>query len=129
MTSSRIPYVTTVVPNDWNSLMRFNRDVQKYLSSLAKSDQAIILSDLTLTSTTASRLLATDASKQLVSTDLNSWVAGTTNQITVTDDTDGTITLSAPQDIHTGATPEFYGLTSTGDIELTLGKKLYFDGS
>ena len=45
---------------------------------------------------TASRLMATDGTEEMVSTDLAAWVAGTTSQITVTDDGDGTITLSAP---------------------------------
>ena len=65
--------------------------------------------DVKLYDRTASRLLATDSSKVTTSTDLNSWVTGTANQITVTDDTDGTITLSLPQDIHTGASPTFAG--------------------
>jgi hypothetical protein len=114
MTSSRIPYIASVIPNDWNSLMRFSRDVQKYLSSLGKSDQTIYLSDLYLTGSTVSRLLATDASQKVVSTDLASWVAGTTNQITRTDDGDGTITLSTPQNIHTGASPTFVTAKLTG---------------
>ena len=38
-------------------------------------------------------------------------IAGTANRITVADDGDGTITFSAPQDIHTGATPTFASLT------------------
>jgi hypothetical protein len=60
---------------------------------------------------TASLLISTDASKRLTSvTDLTAWVAGTANQVIVTDDTDGTVTLSAPQDIHTGATPTFAGV-------------------
>ena len=62
---------------------------------------------LTLTGLTASRLIASDASKALVSSDLASWVAQTANQVLVADDGDGTITLSTPQDIHTGATPTF----------------------
>ena len=66
----------------------------------------------------ASRLVATDASKTMVSVDdLTDWVAGTTNQITVTDDTDGTITLSTPQDIHTGASPTFAGLTVVNAVD------------
>jgi len=60
---------------------------------------------------TASRLLALSAANVVQNTDLNSWVTGTSNQITVTDDTDGTITLSLPQSIHTAATPTFGGLT------------------
>ncbi|MFH1392655.1 MAG: hypothetical protein ABIG90_03210, partial [bacterium] len=66
---------------------------------------------------TASRLVASDANKNLVSSDLASWVAGTTNQIIVTDDADGTITLSLPQDIHTGASPTFAGSTLTGTLD------------
>ena len=52
-----------------------------------------------LVSLTASRLMSSDASKVLSSVaDLTSWIAGTTNQVVVTDDTDGTVTLSAPPD-------------------------------
>lgn len=69
-----------------------------------------------ITGSTATRLLATNSSKDVASTDLSSWITGTSNQVTVTDDSDGTVTLSAPQDIHTGATPEFAGLTVVGNI-------------
>lgn len=75
--------------------------------------KAVTLSDLT-----ASRLVATDSSKVIVSVaDLAAWVAGTSNQIVVTNDADGTITLSCPQDIHTDATPEFAGwvIKDSGD--------------
>lgn len=44
------------------------------------------------------------------------WIAGTTNQITVTDDGDDTVTLSLPQNIHTGASPTFAGLILNGTI-------------
>lgn len=58
----------------------------------------------------ASRLLATDSNQEFSSVDdLTAWIAGTSNQVTVTDDADGTVTLSAPQDIHTDAEPEFAG--------------------
>ena len=40
-------------------------------------------------------------------------LTGTANQITVTNGA-GTITLSLPQDIHTGASPTFVGLTLSG---------------
>jgi len=67
---------------------------------------------LTLSGLTASRLVATGAGSALESVaDLASWVAGTSNRITVANDGDGTITLSAPQDIHTGASPTFVALT------------------
>ena len=72
---------------------------------------ALTLVDMTVTALTASRLVASDGSDKLVSVSaLSSWIAGTANRITVADDGDGTITLSAPQDIHTGATPTFGGL-------------------
>jgi len=43
-------------------------------------------------------------------------ITGTTNQVTVTngDGVSGNPTLSLPQDIHTGASPTFAGVTSTG---------------
>ncbi|MBE3139518.1 MAG: hypothetical protein IMZ53_02940 [Thermoplasmata archaeon] len=69
--------------------------------------------------------MASDASKGLVSvSNLASWIAGTTNRVTVTDDGDGTVTLSGPQDIHTGASPTFAGLTVgslSGLVKATAG--------
>lgn len=63
---------------------------------------------LTLSGLTASRLVSSNGSKAATSVaDLASWVAGTTNRVTVANDGDGTITLSAPQDIHTAAGPTF----------------------
>ena len=73
--------------------------------------------NVSLSGLTASKLLATDADSKLTSvSNLASWIAGTTNQLTVTDDTDGSITLSLPQNIHTGATPTFAGLTVVNAI-------------
>lgn len=64
-----------------------------------------------------SRIVATSSNGALVSVSaLSAWVAGTSNQLTVTDDGDGTITLSLPQNIHTAATPQFAGLTLTGSL-------------
>lgn len=66
---------------------------------------------------TASRLLYLSASKVVDwVTNLGDFVAGTTNQITVTNDGDGTITLSTPQNIHTAATPTFGSLTLNGSL-------------
>ena len=62
---------------------------------------------MTGSSLTASRLMASNASKGTVSADLYSWVAQTANQVLVANDGDGSITLSLPQDIHTGASPTF----------------------
>lgn len=82
-------------------------------SSILASTAAggLTLVDMTVTSLTASRLMASDANDKLTSVSaLSAWVAGTANRITVSDDGDGSITLSAPQDIHTSATPTFAGL-------------------
>jgi hypothetical protein len=46
-------------------------------------------------------------------------LTGTENQVIVTNG-DGTITLSTPQDIHTGANPEFVGLYLTDNVPLVL---------
>jgi hypothetical protein len=76
---------------------------------------------LTLSALTASRLIATDSSKQLVSAALNAWIAGTANQIIVTDDFDGSVTLSTPQNIGTGSSPTFAGLTLSAPLTIGNG--------
>lgn len=83
-----------------------------FIQPVAGPGGAETVTSLTVTGLTASRLVATDGSKTLSSVaNLASWIAGTSNQLTVTDDGDGTITLSLPQNIHTAATPQFAGLT------------------
>ncbi|HRT47562.1 MAG TPA: hypothetical protein P5151_05320, partial [Bacteroidales bacterium] len=52
-------------------------------------------------------------------------LTGTNNQVNVVNG-DGTITLSLPQDIHTGAEPVFLGMTLSG---LTPNAGVYTDGS
>ncbi len=47
-------------------------------------------------------------------------LTGTTNQLIVTNGA-GAITLSLPQDIHTGATPTFAGMTLNGNLDITAG--------
>jgi len=71
------------------------------------TDASPTFTGATLSGLTATRLAATDGSSALSSTSLNSWVAGTSNQVSVADDGDGTITLSTPQSIDTGATVAF----------------------
>lgn len=75
---------------------------------------------LALTGFTASRLVATNANKKLVSSNLIDWVTGTTNRVTVSADDDpaGGIILTGPQDIHTGASPTFNGLIVNGTIDI-----------
>lgn len=63
----------------------------------------------TLSDLTASRLVWGDGDKTLASKDLVDFVAGTENRVTVADDSAGGITISAPQDLHSDATPEWAG--------------------
>ena len=85
-----------------------------------------LIGSTTLSGLTAKTMLYLDASKILASTaaptngqvligstgnvPVLGSIAGTANQITVTPGA-GTITLSAPQNLHTGASPTFTGLT------------------
>ncbi len=61
-----------------------------------------------LSSLTASRLMASGSNKSLISTALVSWVAGTAGQITITDDGDGSITISIPAPFRVPATGANY---------------------
>jgi len=101
----------TIKKDDWTGL---NRIIRKLTSLVFGPGSIPTFLGLKLTSLTASRLLSSDSDKKLVSADLSAWIGGTENQVTVTDDTDGTVTLAAPQNLHTGATPEFAGVTITG---------------
>jgi hypothetical protein len=92
------------------------------LSNLATTT----ISHLTVSDLTANRLIASNADKALVSTNLSSWVSGTANQITVTDNGDGTITLATPQDIATSSSPTFQGLALSS---LTQGSVLFAGAS
>lgn len=88
--------------------------LQKFAKKF-RGDSTPTFGTVQLTNLTGSRLVASNSTDELVSvTNLTSWVAGTANRITVADDSDGTITLSGPQDIHTGASPTFAGLTLSG---------------
>jgi len=62
-------------------------------------------------SLTANRLIASNGSNSLISTTLDNWVTGTSNQVIVTNDGDGTVTLSLPQNISTSSAVEFSDLT------------------
>jgi len=74
--------------------------------------EAEVVASLQVTGLTPSRLVATDGSKILASVaDLTAWVAGTSNQVTVANDGDGTITVSLPSAITTPGS-----LTVTGHI-------------
>jgi len=103
--------LTTINPKD---LVSIRQAIQK-LSSLRLGPKSTpTFASMSISGLAASLLVQTDGSKILSSvTDLTSWIAGTTNQVAVTDDSDGTVTLSLPQDYHTGASPTLAGLTLT----------------
>lgn len=82
------PHIPT---GDWVAL---RRALNKLASVKLGPGAVMTFLGMILTELTASRLIATDANKRLESTDLNSWVSGTSNEIEVTDDGDGTITLA-----------------------------------
>jgi len=103
---------TVIKTNDWNSAVEFSKKTRQALQQLAHLrlgyDSSPAFENITLNSLTASRLVQTDTNKQLTSvSDLTSWVSGTAKQVNVTDDGDGSITLSTPQDIDTDSYPVF----------------------
>ena len=79
------------------------------------TDADVEFDSATLDDLTASRMLSADENKKIVSiADLTAWIGGTANRVTVTDHGDGTVTLSTPQDIHSGASPTFVDLLLSG---------------
>ena len=64
-----------------------------------------------LTGLVPSRLMAADDEGVPQSTSLAAWISGTSDQILLTDNGDGTVTLSLPQDLAPDAAPSFAGLT------------------
>jgi hypothetical protein len=84
---------------------------------------AVTFAVVTGSNLTATRLMASNGAKAMVSADLYAWVAGTANQVVVADDADGSITLSLPQSIHTDADVEFDSL-KLGDNVANAGKAL-----
>jgi len=89
-------------------------DITIAIGQAVETTSEVTFAHVTGSNLTASRLMASDANKVMVSADLSAWVAGTANQVIVADDSDGSITLSAPQDIHAAASPEFAGLKLSG---------------
>ncbi len=94
------------------------RAVQKLASLRLNSDSTPTFASMILGDLTTNRLVVTDADKNLVSDDLYSWVIETANRVLITDNGDGTVTFSTPQDIHTGATPTFDDLTITTPVNI-----------
>lgn len=119
------------VPGDWNGVINALMRVDHALNtSSSPTFESLTLSDLTANAvlypnddgTLTSLAAATNGQLVIGSTGSPPSVAaltGTANQVTVTPGA-GSITLSLPQDIHTGASPSFANL-SLGTGELTCG--------
>ncbi len=83
--------LTPVISGDWVTVENNFNIISRELSEVSSP----IFSGLTLSGLTSNRLLKTDSDIELKSvSDLTNWVAGTTNQISVSDDGDGTVTLA-----------------------------------
>ena len=91
------------------------------------TDADVTFDSLTLDDLTPNRIVYVDGSDKLQSvSDLSTWIAGTADQITVSSDGDGTITLSLPQDINTNSDVTFNSMTLSN---LTANRMVYADGS
>jgi len=97
-----------VPPRNKNEVPGFNQELCRIVNGMITL--IALLDGVVLGGVSASRIVATNAAVQLVSADLNDWIAGTTSQVTVTDDGDGSVTLSLPQSIATTSTPTFSGI-------------------
>lgn len=81
---------------------RLRKAIQK-LSKKLGFEAEPTFAGITLTGLTASRLIATDADKKLASVaNLASWVAGTSNEISIANDGDGTVTVALASIINLG---------------------------
>jgi hypothetical protein len=92
------PTLPTVTHGDWDSVIRFNRDTQKLFAKLTGSQIGAgaepTFAGLTITGLTANRLVYADGNKELQSvSNLQSWITGTANEISVADDGDGSVTI------------------------------------
>lgn len=82
--------------------------------------------NLKVTALTASRLIATAADKIFASvSNLTSWIAGTSNEVTVADDGDGTVTVSLPATIDLGGKTSFEVPNGTGPTISAAGQIAY----
>lgn len=77
---------------------------------------------------TPSRIVGLDSVGLMTSINLSSYVAGTTNRITITDNGTGGITINAPQDLHTSASVTFGDITSRYNNS-TLGTNNIYGGT
>lgn len=90
------------------------------ISSLTPGENIIIDAEIKFDEMTANRLAGFSTSKLLESTDLIDWVDAVTNQTTVSDVGDGTITLGTPQNIHTSCDFTCDSITANSSATINL---------
>lgn len=101
------------------NIRSINRAIQAFNSNVGPESEPTF-GGLTLTGLTPNRLVQTDADNAVVSvSNLANWIAGTTNEIDITDDGDGTITIGIvnPLIVGKGGT----GLATLTDHSLLVG--------
>ena len=77
------------------------------------------LENKTFAELVSTKILASDGSSGLQEIDLSDWVAGTSGRITVTDDGDGTVTLTVPLKASYGLDSDADGLKLKQDANIT----------
>ncbi len=82
--------ISQIVPGDWNSVAQAIRQLDAKLNTNAKP----VFSAASITGLLPSRLVGTTPGGTLASADLSAFIAGTQDEIIVTDNGDGTVTLS-----------------------------------
>jgi len=102
---------------NWSSAIEFSKKTRQALQQLAHLrlgvDSSPTFASLTLNDLTATRLVQSSSTKELVSvSDLTNWIAGTANEIDITDDGDGTVTIGI-------VNPLIVGKGGTGAATLT----------
>jgi hypothetical protein len=122
---SRLALKSTSDLTEGTNLYYTNERVDDRVSSLLVAGTNVSLSyddnanTLTISANDTSVALGTDTTGNYIAT-----VAGTTNQVTVSGSgsESAAVTLSLPQDIHTGATPQFAGATLTAALAMSSNK-------
>lgn len=101
-------------PNLARILKAMKAHLDAYSGNANESERVASQADISaieIKGLTPLRMAQSDAGGNVISVgNLASWVIGTLNQVTSTASAGGTVTLSLPQDMHTGAVPEFDGL-------------------
>jgi|GEM_PF-3420564 len=128
LTSGRVPYITTGgaftddsdLTFDGVTLTATDAIFTRATSTNATTTNFAISNTLRLSGLTPARLLTVTSAGVATSTDIASWIAGTSGQITVTDDADGTVTLSLPSEL---------SFTNASTTQLSVTDQAWFGGT